>query len=69
MSRYHNNNNDVSSGIKLVSMAIKPCDHCVKLSCDYCQLSLLVVIILQTEVYKWPQLERMDQYVVVMPEM
>ena len=38
-------------------MAIKPCDRCLKLSCDYCQYctSLLVVIILQTEVYKWPQ--------------
>ena len=42
----------------LVSMAIKPCDHCLKLSCDYCQycMSLLVVTILQTEVYKWPQI-------------
>ena len=38
-------------------MAIKPCDRCLKQSCDYSQycISLLVVIILQTEVYKWPQ--------------
>jgi len=35
-------------------MAIKPCDHCLKLSCDYCQycMSWLLVTILQTEVYK-----------------
>ena len=57
----------------LVSMAIKPCDHRLKLSCDYCQycMSLLVVTILQTEVYKINdlKLEQMDQYVVAMPEM
>ena len=36
---------------------MKPCDHCLKPSCNYCQyrMSLLVVTILQTEVYKWPQ--------------
>jgi len=38
-------------------MAIKSCDHCLKLSCD-CQhcTSLLLITILQTEVYKWPQI-------------
>jgi len=35
-------------------MTIKPCDHYLKPSCDHYQycMSLLVVIILQTEVYK-----------------
>ena len=35
-------------------MAIKPCDHCLKHSCNHYQscMSLLVVIILQKEVYK-----------------
>jgi len=43
-------------------MAIKPCDHCPKLSCDYCQycMSLLLVIILQKRCTNDLNLEQMD---------
>ena len=46
-------------------MAIKPCNHCLKLPCDYCQycMSLLVVTILQKRCTNDLNLKRMDQYI------